>query len=109
MFRGVAMVWLSVCSVFACAQSPADVSSRTEPLRVILQFNKPGPYSDAAFMKELQTHSHAQVRYIAAVSGDTHVYSVQPDAGQSQTLVLQRLGRLPMVTHVEVDQQATAQ
>lgn len=109
MFRSVAMVWVSVCSVLACAQSPADVSSRASPLRVILQFNTPGPYSDTAFLNELQTRSHAQVRYIAAVSGDTHVYSVQPDAGQSQTVILQRLGRMPIVIHVEVDQKATAQ
>ncbi len=109
MFRSFAMVWVSVCSVLACAQSPADVSSRASPLRVILQFNKSGPYSDPAFLKELQTQSHAQVRYITAVSGDTHVYSIQPDAGQSQALVLQRLGRMPIVIHVEVDQKATAQ
>ena len=51
----------------------------------------------------------ARVRYLSAVSGDTHVYSVQLPPDQSAAPVLQRLGSLPTVTRVELDPKAKAQ
>jgi hypothetical protein len=78
-------------------------------LRVIVQFNQPVAFNDPAFVKTLQDHTQARVRYIAAVSGDTHVYSVQLPADQSAAPVLQRLATLPSVTRVELDQTVKAQ
>ncbi len=103
----------SVCVLTACAKGapewaanvppPPDVndsvgttanSSGLATLRVIVQFNQP-----VAF----------KVRYIAAVSGDTHIYSVQMPADQPTAPVLQRLAALPTITRVELDPKAKAQ
>ncbi len=72
-------------------------------LRVIVQFNQPVAVKDPAFLKTLQDQAQARVRYIAAVSGDSHVYSLQLPADQNAAPVLQRLAALPSVTRVELD------
>jgi hypothetical protein len=117
-----------VCVLTACAKGATEWAANVPPppnmaeladkaaspsglatLRVIVQFNQPVAFSDPVFLKTLQDHAQARVRYITAVSGDTHVYSVQLPADQSVPPVLQRLGTLPSVTRVELDPKAKAQ
>lgn len=123
MIRNI-FVW--VCSAFgllACAQNtgyyppdalpPPNLLSDSAPVapvtvRVIVQFRQPEAYSDAAFLKTLQEHIQAPVRYIAAVSGDTHVYSLQLPANQNPASALQRLSTLPSVARAEIDSKAKA-
>ncbi len=119
---------VSVCVLTACAKGapewaaqvppPPDVTEQIDApskpsglatLRVIVQFNQPVAFKDPAFLKTLQDHAQARVRYLSAVSGDTHVYSVQLPPDQSAAPVLQRLGSLPTVTRVELDPKAKAQ
>jgi hypothetical protein len=128
--RRLLLVSVSVCALVACAKGAPEWSANVPPppnvtdlvnkvqpaspsglatLRVIVQFNQPVAFNDPAFLKTLQDHAQARVRYIAAVSGDTHVYSVQLPADQSATPVLQRLATLPSVTRVELDQPVKAQ
>jgi hypothetical protein len=118
----------SVCALMACAKGAPEWSSHVQPppnvvdlvdqaaspsglatLRVIVQFNQPVAFNDPAFLKTLQDHAQARVRYLGAVSGDTHVYSLQLPADQSVAPVLQRLATLPAVTRVELDQKSRAQ
>jgi hypothetical protein len=112
----------SVCALLACAKSTPEWSANVPPppnvadmvekaagpsglatLRVIVQFNQPVAVKDPAFLKTLQDQAQARVRYIAAVSGDSHVYSLQLPADQNAAPVLQRLAALPSVTRVELD------
>ncbi len=124
----LALASAPVCVLTACAKGapewaanvppPPDVSNLLDTtarpsglatLRVILQFNQPVAFNDPAFLKTLQDQAQARVRYLAAVSGDTHIYSVQLPADQNATPVLQRLSTLPSVTRVELDPKAKAQ
>jgi hypothetical protein len=123
MMRSLCVAGVSVLSLLACAQNtpglptevlpPPDVVSQSpEPglatVRVIVQFNQPQAYGDAAFLKTLQKQAQARVRYLAAVSDDTHVYSVQLPADQNPTPALQRLRALPSIIRVEIDETAKA-
>lgn len=75
-------------------------------LRVIVQFKDAVAFADAAFVNTLQAQAQVPVQYIAAVSGDTHVYALQLPANQDPGIVLRRLGALPSVARVEVDDKA---
>ena len=118
----------SVFALMACAKGVPEWSSNVQPppdvtdivdqaarpsglatLRVMVQFNQPVAFNDPAFLRTLQDQAQARVRYIAAVSGDTHIYSVQLPGDQNATPVLQRLAALPSVTRVELDRKAKAQ
>lgn len=98
------------CCLLACAQEtagPAPAPSAVNalpPVRVILQFNRPTDYQSEPWLNTLQAQTQAQVHYIAAVSGDTHIYRFQPAAGYTYAQLLQRLSALPGVTRVELDQ-----
>jgi hypothetical protein len=121
-------VMASVCALVACAKGAPEWSSNVQPppdvtdlvdqaarpsglatLRVMVQFNQPVAFNDPAFLKTLQDQAQARVRYLAAVSGDTHIYSVQLPGDQNAAPVLQRLAALPSVTRVELDRKAKAQ
>jgi hypothetical protein len=126
--RHLLLVLASVCALMACAKETTEWSANIPPppnvadmvgmtanpsglatVRVIVQFNQPVAFNDPAFLKTLQDQAQARVRYIAAVSGDTHVFSLQLPADQSAGPVLNRLAALPSVTRVELDQKAKAQ
>jgi hypothetical protein len=119
----LALVSATVCVLTACAKgapewaanvpSPPGVndsvgttanSSGLATLRVIVQFNQPVAFKNPEFLKTLQDHAQARVRYIAALSGDTHIYSVQMPADQNTATALQFLASLHYVTRVELDQ-----
>lgn len=115
------VVGVSALGLWACAQSPAypnpdplpppnllQGEAMTAPVtvRVIVQFKQPGAFSDDAFLKSLEQQVQAPVRYLTSVSPDTHVYGVQLPADQAPTAALQRLGALPSVARVELDDKA---
>ena len=119
--RKFLLVGVSVLGLWACAQNTGYFPPEALPppnlindaaatglvtVRVILQFKQPGAFGDAAFIKTLQEQAQSPVRYIAAVSGDTHVYELQLPADQVPTAALQRLGALPSVARVELDAKA---
>ncbi len=122
------LLLMAVCMLLACAKSapewsanalpPPDVTDLVEKshspsglatVRVIVQFNQPVAFNNPEFVKTLQDLAQARVRYLAAVSGDTHVYSLQLPADQSAASALQRLATLHSVTRVELDRSAKAQ
>lgn len=115
------VVGVSALGLWACAQSPAYPNPDPLPppnllqghpmtapvtVRVIVQFKQPGAFSDDAFLKSLEQQVQAPVRYLTSVSPDTHVYGVQLPADQAPTAALQRLGALPSVARVELDDKA---
>ena len=115
------VVGVSVLGLVACAQTPGYPNPDPLPppnllqggamtglvsVRVIVQFKQSGAFSDDAFLKTLEQQVQAPVRYLTAVSPDTHVYGVQLPADQAPTVALQRLGALPSVARVELDDKA---
>ena len=117
---GLATVLLA-CSVGACVQDPYAApgqnagSSQTAAVRgavrVIVQFKRPLESlaaQDAIWLKRLQSQTHAQPTYIAAVGSDTHVYSFQPAATQSHAQLLDLLNAMPELVQAEIDQRAKA-
>ena len=119
MLRNLLLVLIPVLGLVACAHStpglstevlpPPDVVSQSPDaglatVRVIVQFSQVQAYSDASFLKTLQQQAQARVRYLGAVSADTHAYSVQLPADENPTPALQRLRALPSVVRVEIDQ-----
>nr|WP_295768193.1 hypothetical protein [Rhodoferax sp.] len=73
-------------------------------LRVVVQFKESVAFADPAFVNTLQTQAKMPVQYIASVSADTHIYALQLPANQDPTGALQRLGALPSVARVEIDE-----
>ena len=79
-------------------------------VRVVLQFNTTAqPFDSDAFVTTLQVQAQVPMRYVAAVSADTHVYGLELPATQNPATALQRLKALPSVLRVELDSKAKAQ
>ena len=72
--------------------------------RVIVTFNQSVPFSSSEFLLDMQRLTQARFSYVTSISGVAHVYAVQPLPGQALAQVLQRLGGMPVVKSVEVDQ-----
>lgn len=85
-----------------------DEIGTVKTVRVIVQFHQPIAIADTALLTKLQQQAHARVVYLAAVSPDTHVYSVEVVPGQAVDTTLQRLAALPSVKRVELDSQVKA-
>lgn len=105
---------LALC-LLACAQEtvPRDgvrnavaLPNQVAPTRVILQFKNPSAVDAQAFVQRLQTLSPAPVRYVAAVSVDTHVYLMPPQPTQSTGQLLQQLSAMPEIARAELDPKA---
>lgn len=105
---------LSACSPSALAPAttpltqngPAPTAvnpANGQALRVIVKFGQPVPFRDADFLHSIALQIHARVAYLGSVSLDTHVYRIEPQPGQSQADILQRLSEIPSVLHVETD------
>jgi hypothetical protein len=77
-------------------------------LRVVVQFKESVAFADPAFVNTLQTQAKMPVQYVASVSADTHIYALQLPANQDPTVALQRLGALPSVARVEIDEKVKA-
>jgi hypothetical protein len=106
-------------SLLACAQesvgtqpsatnSTAAIPGQTEPVRTIVQFKNPAAINAPAFVQRLQALTPNAVRYVAAVSTDTHVYILQPQPGQSSVQLLQQLNAMPEIARVEFDHKVKA-
>ncbi len=121
MERKLLLAGVSAVNLWACAQSPGYPNPDPLPppnllqgeamtgrvsVRITVQFNQSVAFSDDAFVKTLEQQVQAPVRYLTAVSADTHVYGVQLPADQAPTAALQRLGALPSVARVELDDKA---
>ena len=74
-----------------------------QAVRVIVKFRREVPYRDAAFLQDIARQTRARITYLSSVSLDTHVYQVEPQAGQSQADVLRRLSGISSVLRVEAD------
>ena len=72
--------------------------------RVIVTFNQSVPFSSSEFLLDMQHLTQARFSYVTSVSGVAHVYAIQPLPGQALAQVLQRLGGIPVVKSVEVEQ-----
>lgn len=85
----------------------ANLPAQAQPLRVIVRFRTAVPYQDAAYLRNLGQQVQAELRYVASVSPDTHVYLLQPQPGLGSTDTLKRLASQPAVLWVERDRLAT--
>lgn len=119
--RKLVLVGVSALSLWACAQSPGYPNPDPLPppnllqgaimtgpvtVRIIVQFKQAVTPNDDRLVSTLQTQAQAPVRYLTAISADTHVYGVQLPADQAPTATLQRLGALPSVARAELDDKA---
>ena len=83
--------------------------ARSQPgdaLRVVVRFRNVGSGRDAAALADLSRQAQAPVSYVTSVSADTHVYRIEPAAGQRADELLARLRTVPGVTFVEIDRTA---
>ena len=117
-FSGLALLG-SLALVQGCSQPepghPANPTShastvqnqpparRETALRVVVKFRTGGTGRDAAVLSGLTRQAQAPVSYLASVSADTHVYRIEPAAGQSTGELLARLRAMPGVAFVEID------
>ena len=90
-----------------------NLSSRETPgseatLRVIVQFKEPVTGNEASLLQALQAQTTGQLRFLSAVSADTHVYSLQLPPGMDAAQALQSLAAATVVKRVERDQAAKA-
>ena len=76
---------------------------RETALRVVVKFRSGGTGRDAAVLASLTRQAQAPVSYVTSVSPDTHVYRIEPAAGQRTDELLARLLAMPGVAFVEVD------
>ncbi len=81
--------------------------AQEQPLRIVVRFRTAVPYQDAAYLQGLGQQVRAELRYVASVSPDTHVYLLQAQAGQASTDILKRLASQPAVLWVEPDRRAS--
>ena len=75
-------------------------------MRVVVRFRSVGSGRDAAALADLSRQAQAPVSYVTSVSADTHVYRIEPAAGQRADELLARLRTVPGVTFVEIDRTA---
>lgn len=110
----LASLALSACSATVPAPLAASMQGSPPPasalptdaqtVRVIVQFRQATvPFREAAFLQAMAQHIQARITYISSVAPDTHVYQIEPQAGQRHVDILQRLASLPTVLRVEAD------
>jgi hypothetical protein len=122
-WRPLARVCCLLVPLAGCSQPvpphphPPDAAARQssanlpygQPVRVIVRFSQTVQYRSDLFLQDMQERIKARVSYLSSVSQDTHVYQLEPQAGQSAAETLQRLGALPFVLRVEMDARVKAQ
>jgi len=72
-------------------------------MRVIVKFRYVVPYRDEVFLRDLGRGTNVRITYLTSVSPDIHVYSVEPQQGQSRADILQSLSSNPAVLYAEAD------
>ena len=122
-WRPLARVCCLLVPLAGCSQPvppnphPPDAAARQnsanlpygQPVRVIVKFSQAVQYRSDVFLQDMQERIKARVSYLSSVSQDTHVYQLEPQAGQSAAETLRRLGALPFVLRVEMDARVKAQ
>jgi hypothetical protein len=108
----------SIFVMLACAQGTTSAPTAISPdsatgtqtaeqsVRVTVQFRQPVQYNSASLLHSMEVRTRAQVRYIAPVSENTHIYSILPIAGTSKQEALQRLRSMPQIAWAEMDSKA---
>lgn len=89
------------------AGKAASPLAEAQPLRVIVRFRTAVPYRDATYLRDMGQQVQAELRYVASVSPDTHVYLLQAQPGLGSADTLKRLASQPAVLWVERDRLAT--
>jgi hypothetical protein len=111
---------LAACMQNTPAREVATAPTRTETVpvsapavtRVVVTFDREAAgaaFDSPTFIKEMRSRLLADVAYLGPVGGTTHVYSVQPQTGQTLKQVMQRLGNMLIVRSAEIDQRMKAQ
>lgn len=72
-------------------------------MRIIVKFRYVVPYRDEVFLRDLGQGTNARITYLTSVSPDIHVYSVEPQRGQSRADIFQALANNPAVLYIEAD------
>jgi hypothetical protein len=119
-WRSIARVCCLLVPLAGCSQpsppNPQDAvtpgsasQAYGQPIRVIVKFSQDVPYRGEGFLQDMQERIHARVSYVSSVSQDTHVYQLEPQAGQSAAQTLQGLAAVPLVLRVEIDARVQAQ
>jgi hypothetical protein len=115
----LAGILVSAWALVACAQNTAE-SPNTPPanrtsnatlaptqlvaVRIIVKFKPPTPVQSEVLLRVLEAQSQAQVKYIASVAADTHVYLFSPAAGTTPAQILQRISAMKEVAYAELDE-----
>ena len=85
------------------AQAPVQAQTKNQALRVIVKFRYVVPFRDEVFLRDLGQKTNARITYLTSVSPDVHVYSVEPQRGQSRADIFQALASNPAVLYAEAD------
>ena len=116
--RNTLVTCVALAGLLSCANQPAYYPTEALPppdllsgsaspglakLRVVIQFKEPVAFDDLAFVQAMQDHCHALLHYLAAVSADTHVYSMELPLDQDPALTLRRLATFTSIGRVEID------
>lgn len=125
MLRTVLALGASIVALLACASRPdayfppealppPDLLSSTSDasltkLHLIIHFKQAGAYDEVAFVQTLQDPCHVLLHYVAAVSVDTHTYTMELPADRDTAATLQCLRGVASVGRVEIDQKSKAQ
>jgi hypothetical protein len=70
---------------------------------VIIRFKEAVAFDDAEFLKTLQEQTLTQLRYVSAVSANTHAYRLDLPVDQDPATAMQRLSAFPAIERVEMD------
>ncbi len=124
MIRNLLALAACVAALLACASQPAgyfppealpppDLLSGAPIVltqqRVVIQFKQVVAYDDIAFVQTLQDPCHVLLHHAAAVSANTHAYTMELPADRDAAATLQCLRGLASVGRVEIDGIAKAQ
>jgi len=85
------------------ASNPAQAQTKSQSMRIIVKFRYVVPYRDEVFLRDLGQGTNARITYLTSVSPDIHVYSVEPQRGQSRADIFQALANNPAVLYIEAD------
>ena len=90
-------------SALGSAQASVQAQAKNQALRIIVKFRYVVPFRDEVFLRDLGQKTNARITYLTSVSPDVHVYSVEPQRGQSRADIFQALASNPAVLYAEAD------
>ena len=90
-------------SALGSAQASVQAQAKNQALRIIVKFRYVVPFRDEVFLRDLGQKTNTRITYLTSVSPDVHVYSVEPQRGQSRADIFQALASNPAVLYAEAD------